>query len=101
MTLYNVIVILTLLFSGDALGLNYHYRSDPNASADLNCGEKLDEDCSANKLKHMTYVFNAFIFLQLFNQINCRKIGEGSVNVFDSILRNKYFLLVLSGEFFI
>lgn len=103
MTLYNTIVILTLLFSSSMLGLDYNYRSDPNAGAgtDMNCGENQNEDCSLNKLKHMTYIFNAFIFLQLFNQINCRKIGEGSTNVFDSITGNKYFIAVILGEFFI
>lgn len=99
MSLYNVIVILILLLSNTALGLDYDFKSDPEMSNDKNCGEAHNEDCSANKHKHMTYIFNTFVFLQLFNQISCRKIGEGSINIFDQILKNKYFLLVITGEF--
>jgi hypothetical protein len=34
MSLYNVIVMLALLFSNDMLGLQYNYKSDPNANGD-------------------------------------------------------------------
>lgn len=47
----------------------------------------------------MTYVFNIFVFLQLFNQVNCRKDGVREYNVFSKLGHNAYFLLVLLGEF--
>lgn len=47
---------------------------------------------------HYTMVFNAFVMLQLFNQVNARKIhDEGSI--LDGILDNKLFLYILGGEF--
>ncbi|KAJ2452978.1 plasma membrane calcium [Coemansia sp. RSA 2336] len=41
-----------------------------------------------------TMVFNAFIFLQVFNQINCRRIQPNEFNVFANIHRDTGFLLV-------
>lgn len=41
---------------------------------------------------HLTYIFNIFVFLQLFNMINCRKIGKRDFNVFESMFHNWYFL---------
>jgi len=51
------------------------------------------------KRMHFTYIFNTFIFLQLFNEINCRKIGRRDFNVFEKFLHNWYFLGVLVGTF--
>ncbi|KAJ2161686.1 plasma membrane calcium [Coemansia sp. RSA 552] len=41
-----------------------------------------------------TMVFNAFVFLQVFNQINCRRIQPNEFNVFANIHRDSGFLLV-------
>ncbi|KAJ2781332.1 plasma membrane calcium [Coemansia javaensis] len=41
-----------------------------------------------------TMVFNAFVFLQVFNQINCRRIQPNEFNVFANIHRDTGFLLV-------
>ena len=42
---------------------------------------------------HMTNVFNIFVFLQIFNMINCRKINDEK-NIFDGIFDNKMFSIV-------
>lgn len=39
------------------------------------------------------------MLLQLFNEINCRKVGRRDFNVFEAFLHNAYFLLVVSGTF--
>jgi len=52
-----------------------------------------------NKLKHFTYIFNVFVFLQIFNEINCRKIGIHDFNVFDKFFHNFYFLAIVLGTF--
>lgn len=44
-----------------------------------------------------TYIFNTFVFLQLFNEINCRKVGAREFNVFSAPFHNAYFLIVLGG----
>lgn len=39
------------------------------------------------------------MLLQLFNEINCRKVGRRDFNVFEAFFHNAYFLLVLAGTF--
>ncbi|KAJ2037778.1 plasma membrane calcium, partial [Coemansia sp. S16] len=41
-----------------------------------------------------TMVFNSFVFLQVFNQINCRRIQPNEFNVFANIHNDTGFLLV-------
>lgn len=40
-----------------------------------------------------TIVFNTFVFCQIFNEINCRRI-DSKLNVFHNILANKFFLSI-------
>jgi len=47
--------------------------------------------------QHYTMVFTIFVLLQLFNQINARKI-HGEFKVWTGILDNKYFLWILGME---
>jgi magnesium-transporting ATPase (P-type) len=46
------------------------------------------------KLIHFTNVFNIFVFLQVFNIINSRKI-EGELNIFAEFFNNWLFLFVI------
>lgn len=39
-------------------------------------------------------VFQMFVFMQLFNQINARKIEDGELNVFKGFFNNFLFLFV-------
>ena len=54
--------------------------------------------------EHFTMIFNAFVLMTLFNEINCRKI-HGEKNVFRGILLIQFFmvygLLHLSYKFFL
>lgn len=63
---YQVIVVMVLLFEG------------PNM---LNIPEgHLEEEEKRNSV-HYTLIFNAFVWMQLFNEVNCRKLkGEGENN---------------------
>lgn len=45
---------------------------------------------------HLTTLFNSFVFMQIFNEINARKINDER-NVFDRIFTNKIFLGVIVG----
>lgn len=38
-----------------------------------------------------SFIFNAFVFMQLFNEVNCRSISD-DMNVFRGITRNKTFI---------
>ncbi|KAF9997333.1 hypothetical protein BGZ79_008980, partial [Entomortierella chlamydospora] len=51
-----------------------------------------------------TMIFNCFVFLQVFNELNCRRIDD-TLNVFKNLHNNKIFLLVqlvvIAGQFVI
>ncbi|KAI8991185.1 hypothetical protein BDF20DRAFT_909002 [Mycotypha africana] len=40
-----------------------------------------------------TIVFNTFVFCQIFNEINCRRI-DSKLNIFHNILANKFFMFI-------
>jgi len=44
--------------------------------------------------RHFTFIFNFFVFCQIFNFLNCRKIYE-EINILDGILRNPIFLIIV------
>ena len=45
-----------------------------------------------------TLVFNAFVFAQIFNSVNCRRL-DNKLNIFEGITRNPYFMgITLLGE---
>lgn len=50
--------------------------------------------CNHKASEHYTFLFNVFVQLQLFNEINCRKL-QGELNVFVGIVRNPWFLGIL------
>lgn len=43
--------------------------------------------------RHLTVVFNLFVFMQIFNMICSRKIAD-QINIFDGIFSNPAFLIV-------
>jgi hypothetical protein len=45
---------------------------------------------------HYTLIFNTFVFCQLFNELNCRKIEDKEWNIFEGILNNWYFLGIMA-----
>jgi Ca2+ transporting ATPase len=48
--------------------------------------------------QHFTVVFNAFVMMTLFNEINARKI-HGQRNVFAGLHTNYMFLIIWVGTF--
>jgi len=49
--------------------------------------------------EHFTMIFNAFVMMQVFNEINARKI-HGERNVFKGIFNNPLFYIIVVGTFF-
>ena len=46
-----------------------------------------------------TLVFNTFVFAQIFNPVNCRRLNN-RLNIFEGILKNRYFIVItLIGTF--
>ena len=54
-----------------------------------------DTDAPTQKLLHFTIVFQVFVFMQFFNQINARKIELGELNVFAGFFNNFLFIFVI------
>jgi Ca2+ transporting ATPase len=76
---YQVTVVMVLLFSGpEMLGVRPGH---------------LDERDGINS-EHYTIIFNAFVWMQLCNEINCRNL-KGEVNVFRGIASNPLFCGIL------
>ncbi|KAF9778977.1 Ca-transporting ATPase [Thelephora terrestris] len=78
-SIYQVAIIFTLHFLGHAiLGLDHSDEGDKIVA---------------------TLVFNTFVFAQIFNSVNCRRL-DNKLNVFEGILNNWYFIVVTFVEIF-
>jgi Ca2+ transporting ATPase len=56
--------------------------------------QQSEEGYATQKCLHFTFVFQAFVFMQVFNQINARKLELGEFNVFEGMLRNPLFIVI-------
>ncbi|XP_030639397.1 plasma membrane calcium-transporting ATPase 3a isoform X3 [Chanos chanos] len=80
---YQLIIIFTLLFVGEKI-----FNIDSGRNAPLHSPPS----------EHYTIIFNTFVLMQLFNEINARKI-HGERNVFDGIFGNPIFCGIVLGTF--
>ncbi len=53
--------------------------------------KKYEDDCGSSR--HMAVVFNVFVWMQIFNMLNARKINDEK-NIFKGITENNMFLIV-------
>ncbi|XP_032077047.1 plasma membrane calcium-transporting ATPase 1 isoform X2 [Thamnophis elegans] len=82
---YQLVVVFTLLFAGEKI-----FDIDSGRNAPLH----------APPSEHYTIVFNTFVMMQLFNEINARKI-HGERNVFEGIFNNAIFCTIVLGTFIV
>jgi len=62
---------------------------------DIEYGLQVAHGCGdAPGLRHMTITFNVFVWMQLFNEVNARRIA-GERNVFDGLLQNPFFYTIM------
>ena len=47
------------------------------------------------KTMHYTLIFHTFVFMQVFNEINSRKLGVKEYNVFAGFFNNALFLFII------
>ncbi|XP_068454588.1 plasma membrane calcium-transporting ATPase 3b isoform X1 [Clinocottus analis] len=80
---YQLVIIFTLLFIGEHI-----FNIDSGRHAPLHSPPS----------EHYTIIFNTFVLMQLFNEINARKI-HGERNVFDGIFANPIFCSIVVGTF--
>lgn len=78
-SIYQIIIIFVFHFRGiDILGF---------------------EHTTQNELVIKTLVFNTFVFAQIFNSVNCRRL-DSQLNIFEGILANRFFIAItLLGMF--
>ncbi|KAF1775719.1 P-type ATPase, cytoplasmic domain N [Phytophthora cactorum] len=79
---YQLILLLTIVFTGEKW-----FDIPSGRLPDL--PEEIEDDPTV----HMTIVFNTFVWAQLFNELNCRKIHD-EINIFSGITKNRVFLYV-------
>ncbi|KAJ3214537.1 hypothetical protein HDU67_001507 [Dinochytrium kinnereticum] len=91
-----VSVNLALLFAGPSL-----FRFDELQAAGGILQARDDKGIIASqKAKLRTIVFNSFVMMQMFNQINCRRI-DNNINVFSGIFRNPFLYCIFIGVVFV
>ncbi|KAL1923033.1 uncharacterized protein VTP21DRAFT_9409 [Calcarisporiella thermophila] len=77
--LFQLAATLVLLYSGADL-LNYPVEAGGHLSRDT-------------QRRLQSLVFNTFVFLQIFNELNCRNLNN-RLNVFSGLQRNKFFIII-------
>ena len=81
---FQIIILLFILFEGDKL-------FGVNSDRELEHYEWNDQHGY-----HFTIFFDVFVFLQVFNSINARKLNHKEINVFEGIKDNIYYIIVQS-----
>jgi len=79
---YQITVIMTLLFKGPEI-------------FGFEAGDIVEKSSKENS-EHYTLIFNVFVWMQLFNEINCRNLN-GEFNVFKGFFKNWLFPFVLGS----
>lgn len=80
--IYQTIILITLMLYGDLI---FNVPSD----------RELDYSVWNNVNGYQfTILFNTFVFMQVFNSINMRKLSKTELNVFNGIFSNGYYLII-------
>ena len=79
-SIFQITTLCVLLFKGP------DFFETPNSSD--------NEPWVKEKAVHFTIVFQTFVFMQIFNEINCRKLLSSEFNVFKGIFSNWLFIFI-------
>ncbi|CAK88204.1 unnamed protein product (macronuclear) [Paramecium tetraurelia] len=83
---FQLFVLLIILIKGDSM-----------FGIESSRGHRLDEEYNPIFQEHYTIFFHIFVFLQVFNEINARKLKKTELNVFEGFFNNWLFLSVIIG----
>lgn len=116
MAIYQCIVLFIVLFAGEFFipepnvalqydrktgyvypGRMYNWDGSPLYKA-------IEEEYSVGASRHMTFVFNTFVFMQIWNMLASRKIHD-EINIFEGVFTNCMFIIlwfvICGGQFVI
>ena len=77
-SIYQIALVLIFHFADDKI-FQYHHLSE--------------YERNLKSLQNSTFVFNAFVFCQIFNSLNCRRL-DNKLNVFEEMWSNSYFIFI-------
>ena len=89
--LFQITVLVVFLFYGhDMFGFTYtadtpFFVLDPMT----------DSMVPTQKTEHYTLIFNTFVFMQIFNEVNARKLAPKEYNVFHHFFNNLLFIFII------
>jgi len=71
-TIYMIAIMMVIMYCGKSI-----FELDYELSTQI-----IDDDdpLAKQKMKHFTLIWNTFIFLQVFNLINCRDVGPDKLH---------------------
>jgi Ca2+ transporting ATPase len=93
-SIYQISWLLVILFAGKEL-FNLPYDGDTSfVTEKLVFPLDAPEQLQVNKTTNYTILFQCFVFMQIFNQINCRKLGD-EINIFADFFNNWIFLAIM------
>lgn len=90
-SIYQIVVLLLLLFLGPSMFFDSQTSLEEFHSQETYNLVDGKTDFTEKGVLY-TIVFQTFVFMQLFNQINARKIGENEFNVFANFFNNWLFI---------
>merc|ERR1712176_287067 len=103
-----VALILTLAMADEWLGIDCLSGSvvvngvsvpcGPDEYKDYGCcpgSREVVSDLTGRYTRHLTVVFNVFVWMQIFNEINARKVNNER-NVFEGIHKNWIFWMIIA-----
>lgn len=82
---YQLVVIFVILYAGESI---FNIKDDPNAAEWI-----LNEGGQISVYKH-SLLYNSFIWCQIFNEFNCRRIGDEK-NIFQGLGKCLPFIIVI------
>jgi P-type Ca2+ transporter type 2B len=86
-SVYQIAVLFVILFRGDQI-----------FGVPSSLGLTMDE-WNETSGQHLSIFFDVFVFLQVFNFFNARKLKKEEVNVFENFFDNYLFLFIVAGIF--
>jgi len=88
MTLFMIAIMMVIMFAGKSIFDLVYFSATQTIDKD-------DFGLGKNKMIHFTLIWNTFIFMQIFNLINCRDVSSSGKNGFSGLHRNFLTIMII------